>query len=482
MKSVVYTLLYLLIIFGLATSFGCTVGPKYSRPQTPADTNETFYHSANHITDLNSISDNYKWWLRFADLATSSLVEDALQSNFDLKVAAARLLHAQAQYRQATGATLPQVSYNLQRSRNKSSYNFGTGRISGLTTTFQQAISVNYALDLFGKLKHSKRAAWGNILSASETQNALIHSLIANVINARINIAVLQRRRDLAEANTKSLQKTLNIVKTRYNKGLVGSVDLRLARENVAAAQVAEPQIQLSLAQAYHTLDILLGRKPGNTKQLPKTLSDLPDLSPIPVGMPASLLDRRPDVRVAEINLKAANEQIGVSIAQLYPDLTLTANWGRSADRWRDIWVGETEIYSLVTQFAQPIFAGGQLQAGVDAARARYSELAATYAKTVLTAIKEVEDALVSEELLKEQLNYAQLRVKEARQAEQLSRERYKSGVANILTVLESERRRRTAEDQLAVLKGNIWTTRVNLFLALGGDWIHKKSVGNQKG
>jgi len=203
----------------------------------------------------------------------------------------------------------------------------------------------------------------------------------------------------------------------------------------------------------------------------------LPDLTPVPVGMPASLLDRRPDVIAAEMSLRSGTEQIGVSIAQLYPDFTLSAAYGRSADRWRDLWIGETEIYSAVFRLTQPIFKGGQLKAQVDAAKARHAELSADFAKTVLTAIKEVEDALASEELLQERLKYVQIRFKEASDAENLSVERYQRGVESILTVLESERRRRIAENDLAILKGLIWNNRVDLFLALGGDWVGDENI-----
>jgi outer membrane protein TolC len=172
------------------------------------------------------------------------------------------------------------------------------------------------------------------------------------------------------------------------------------------------------------------------------------------------------------MSLRAANEQVGVSVAQLYPDLTLTGTIGRSADTLRDTFRPETEIYSLVMGLSQPIFRGGQLKAQVDAAKARYSELAADYAGTVLTALQEVEDALVSEDMLQVQLKQVETRFNEARNAEELSRQRYSRGIESILTVLESERRRRIAEEELAILKGQLWTTRVNLFLALGGDWV----------
>jgi outer membrane protein TolC len=255
---------------------------------------------------------------------------------------------------------------------------------------------------------------------------------------------------------------------------------VRLARENLAASKAVEPVIELSLITARHALDVLLGRRPGSSEDLPETLADLPNLEPVPIGLPASLLDRRPDVKAAESALWAANEKIGVSIAQLYPDLTLTASVGRSADRWRDIWRSQTETYFALLGLAQPIFKGGQLRAQVDAAEARYAELAANYAGTVLTAMQEAEDALVGEQMLQTQLGHAEIRFREAESAESLSRQRYQRGVEGILAVLESQRRRRAAEEELTVLKGQIWTTRVNLFLALGGDWDYQEPSEEQ--
>ena len=164
----------------------------------------------------------------------------------------------------------------------------------------------------------------------------------------------------------------------------------------------------------------------------------------------------------------------------MYPDLTLTANYGANADEWRDIWEHYSETYGLLMRLAQPIFRGGQIRAQIDAAEARYAELAANYANTILTAMREVEDALITEQMLQEQLRHAEDQFQQAKAAEELSRQRYQQGLTGFLVVLETERRRRIAEEQLAILKGQIWTTRVNLYLALGGDW-NKQEEENEK-
>jgi multidrug efflux system outer membrane protein len=450
---------------------GCMVGPDYQRPQTLADTAEGYVYAGKHPQDINEVERLNRWWERFGDPTTTQLVSQALENNYDLQAAAARVLQAQALLAETQGRQLPDVSYNFIRNRSKTSFNFGGGRFSNLSTTFAQDMSVSYIVDIFGKLRRSERAAWAELLATKANGQTLVNAVISNVVKARANIATIQRQLAIARADTQNWQRNLEIIERRYSRGLVGSLDVRLARENLSRSKASEIIIELSLTKAQNALDVLLGRRPGLSEKLPQTLPELPDLTPIPVGVPALLLDRRPDVQAAELALEASNERIGVSIAQLYPDLTLTGTYGRSADIFDDLFIDETEIYSAVLRIVQPIFKGGQLRARVDAAKAKYTELASNYAKTVLTALREVEDALVREELLQRRLKALQIRFSEAVAAEKLAGQRYLRGVERLITVLETERRRRIAENELNNVKGELWTGRVDLFLALGGDW-----------
>jgi multidrug efflux system outer membrane protein len=468
---------------GILTLGGCLVGPDYKRPETAAQTATNFVNAPkgvedvnvpgepNQPVDANSIAEQDRWWMRFGDPVTVDLVNDALKNNYDIKASAARILQAQAGLTQASGALWPSVSYSMSESRSKTYLGFPGFPPSLFLTTWSQGINVSYMVDFWGQLRRAERAAWANLLGAEVGQWTVVNSTVATTIQARVNIAVLQRRLAIARANIEGRQRTLDITERRYQEGLVGPVDVRLARANLEADKTQEPALATSLAQAAYALDVLLGRQPGVSQALPETLPDLPQLEAVPVGVPAALLDRRPDVRTAEFTLMVANEQIGVSVAQLYPGLTITASYGRSSGNFQDIWKHFSETYSLVPSLTQPIFEGGRLRAQVDAAKARYSELAADYSATVLRAMQEVEIALVTERSLQNQVEHATLQLNEARAAEDLSRRRYEQGVESILTVLESERNRRLAEDQLAILKGQVWTTRVNLHLALGGDW-----------
>ncbi|MDD5010618.1 MAG: efflux transporter outer membrane subunit [Phycisphaerae bacterium] len=463
----------ILFLTALCFSAGCMVAPKYERPSTVADKAEWPFRSKEYTQDANSPG---RWWERFDDETTNALVEKALENNYDVKIAAAKVLQAEANFKIAGGKLLPEISMDFDRQfTRRSSGPPGSGAentaVVQKTRTYTGEFSISYVLDLFGKLRHAREAQYKTLLAAKADKNAVINSMLASVINSRLNIATLQKRVEIAKANTQSLAKTLNIVEERYKLGLVGPVDVRLARENLAAAQVAEPEIELSLKLAENTLAELLAVQPGRYEQLETMTADLPLPQDVPVGLPAALLQRRPDVVEAELKLKSQNERIGESIAKLYPDLTFTGSMGWSSNTSNPIFVDEAWIYSTLLSVSQPIFKGGQLKAQVDFDKAKFDELAATYSKTVVTAMREVQDYAVTEDLLRRKLQFAQIRFAEAKAAEELSRQRYQRGVESILTVLESERRRNTAEESLAILKGQIWNARVNLFLALGGDW-----------
>jgi NodT family efflux transporter outer membrane factor (OMF) lipoprotein len=483
-------------------SAGCMVGPKYKRPETMADRVDRYANAPQKTLDANEVEKPDLWWERFGDPTTAELVKKALEQNYDLKASAARVLQAQAVLGQARGQLLPTASYSLMGDRSKRFFNFGGGdsdslfgppdpnspfdfsglKFSPVVTTWSQSISITYVVDLFGKLRRAERAAWATLLAMGASQQEMTNTVIASVIWARANIATQQRRLDIVQGNIKSWERTLDVTERRYREGLIGPVDVRLARTNLEMVRAQEPALRLALTTAANALDVLLAQPPGRSPSLPATLPDLPELEPVPVSVPATLLSRRPDVRAAEFQLVVANEQVGISIAQMFPDLALTGLYGFSGTTWNDLWApnAQSEIYSTIMSFSAPIFQGGRLRAQVRAAKARFAELALVYASTVLTAMREVEDSLVTERLLQEQLEHVVLQVREAQAGEELTRQRYELGVENILTLLESQRQRRVAEEHLAILKGQIWVARVNLHLALGGDWGRGESSEEQ--
>ena len=450
---------------------GCMLGPDYTRPITPADGIDGYSSTPSQWAGAEKLDSSYAWWKSFKDPVIDEFVKKALANNFDLKAAAARVLEAEALLAQSHGRRLPDVQYSGVRSRSKISTSPFGGTMSFINKTYSQDISVNYMVDFFGKLKRLERASFAELLATEANRTALTHSIIAQVVRARVRVATQQRLLATAQANIKSRTNTLKVVERRYKSGLTSPLDVYQAKENLATARSLEPIVKESLALAQHSLEVLIGAAAGTTEIVPDSLPELPELTAVPVGIPAALLDRRPDLRASEFQLKASNERIGASIADMYPDLTLTGVGGYQSEAFRDIFDIENQVYSFVMRLAAPIYKGGRLKAQVKAARARTEQAAANYSGLVLKALQEVEDSLSSQEYLAESALHQKERLAEALRGEKLANERYSQGLEILLVVLDTERRRRLAEDQYILTKGLLYNARINLFLALGGDW-----------
>ncbi|MBI9018098.1 MAG: efflux transporter outer membrane subunit [Phycisphaerae bacterium] len=461
----------LLVLLAILTLSGCNVGPKYERPETAAD-EKGFVNAEEKQAELEY--EAVSWWVSFGDETTNALVEKALENNKDLQSAALTVLQSEALLKSSSGRRLPGVDYNGKVTRSRSvTDNVITGDRQGIySTNYDLGISVSYVADIFGKLKRGEKAAIAELWSSQATKEALEHAIIAQVIKARIQISQLHGLLAIAQDTTKSWKKSLDTIEKRYERGLLQPEDLHLARENYAANQSNIPELQQQLALAYNSLDVLLGQKPGSTEQFGGLERALPNLEKVPVGMPATLLDRRPDLRAAEFRVMAANEKVGASIAALYPDLTFTASGGLRDDKLSDLLDWENRVYSLIAGITGPLFKGGALKADVKLKKAQMEQASVQYAGTVLKALREVEDALVKENKLQETLSFSETRIDEANKAEQLATDRYLNGAnGSFLKVLEIQRRRQAAQNQLVQIRSNIWSNRVDLYLALGGSW-----------
>jgi multidrug efflux system outer membrane protein len=465
------------VTFTLALA-GCALGPDYERPWTPAADAEGYLHAAAEAATLDAAAVD-PWWRGFGDPAIAGLVEAALEANTDLKAAAARVLEARAGLRQAGARLEPEVDFSVGANRQKNSFVLpGVGRVSPIATTYSDDLSVAYQADLFGGLRRGRQAAWADLLATEAARDTVAHAVISEVVRARVRLSTLGRGADLARAIRDSWAATQKSIDRRYRSGVASALELRLARENLASAEASVVGLEQQLAQARLALDVLLGRRPGTGEAPAAQLAPLPQLAPVPVGLPAALLERRPDVRAAELRLAAATARIGVAIADLFPTLTLTGGAGRSSDVLDDLLETNALVYRAVAGVAAAIFDGGRRRAAVAAARARADEAAAGYAGAVLQALREVEDALVREAALREQLVFLEERVEEARAADRIARGRFERGVEELLGVLETERRMRAAEEALVDAQASLWNARVDLYLALGGDWTPDDGTG----
>ena len=458
------------LLVALIFTVGCTLGPEPERPVTAADVSDTYvYATAQEDAELPDVS---PWWRTFGDETTTELVELALANNTDLQAAVARVLEAEANWQKAGGARLPQVGYGAGAQRQKMSFVLpGAGRREIYSTTYSYDFNIAWQADIFGRLKRTQQASWAGLLSEEAAQEAVVHTVVAMVVRSRVQISILEHAVAITREIITSWGSTLKTVERRYRSGLADAVDLHLARENLASAQAAGVVIEGDLEQARLVLDVLVGRRPGSGTMLPDTLAELPSLDPVPLGLPAELLDRRPDLRQAEMRLAATTYGVGAAIANLYPDLSLTGSAGVRSDTLTDIISIDGLVYNAVANLVGPIFTGGQRRADVDAARARSDQAIANYSGAVLQALREVEGALVLGDTSDRNLDFTRERVFEARAADRLAKQRYQRGVASMLKVLETERRLRLAEQAIITATADVWNARIDLFLALGGDW-----------
>ena len=450
-------------------SAACTLGPEPERPVTAADVGDAWVH-AEEASD-QPLPEVSPWWRTFGDETTIKLVELALANNTDLRVAAARVLEAEAGLKRAGGARLPQVGYGASASKQKNSFVLPeVGRRTIDSTTYSYEFNVAWQADLFGRLKRTRQSQWALLLAEEASQEAVTHMVVASVVRARVLVATAAWALDINEEITHSWEATTRTVERRYRAGIAGAVELHLARENLAASRASEAVIAGQLEQARLALDVLVGRRPGSAEMLPATLPQLPSLDPVPVGLPLALLDRRPDLRQAEMQLESATYGVGAALANLYPDLSISGSVGENGDRINDLDFSNF-VYNIIGNLTGPLFTGGQRRADVDAARARAEQAAAGYAGAVLNALREVEDALVMGDATGVSFELTTERVAEARAADRIAKERYQRGVESLITVLETERRLRQAERAIIITTSDVWNVRIDLFLALGGDW-----------
>jgi len=480
----------------------CTVGPDYRRIETPASGLHPFYNTPDDIGRIISGNQFSRWWRRMNDSWLEDSVELLLADNLQLKEAAARIRKAWAQLGIARGSMLPSLSASGSARRGfqgigsdaSTSGTAGKGNEQSLDvidaaslqrseseriyfTQLEAGLSTSWQVDLFGGLERRSAAARLNYLASLANAEALVHSLISELARRRIALATLQQRIDLLREAEENRKLTLNIVERRYRRGVAdtSATDVYLARENLAAATSQIPDLQRRIRQELHMLDVLLGRSPGRTTENEIHIPPLQPPGQVPPGLPAQLIDRRPDLRANELRLAASVEQVGVAVADLYPDLSLTGSISLRDEKLSTFVDSANFFGAIVGDIMVRLFQGGRLRADIDLQEAEVRELAAAYAGDVLAALEEVETALSNGRYLSEQLDDVGDRLHNARKAAWRLTEQYHRGLVPLLDMLVAERRRFAAEQDYLLVAQAAWNNRIALYLALGGDWLGRQ-------
>jgi NodT family efflux transporter outer membrane factor (OMF) lipoprotein len=407
------------------------------------------------------------WLNAFGDPVLVSRLEEALGNNLTLKAALARYDQAIALARIGGADRWPSLSLGGSASRAMSN-NRADPPTRFRSDRFDIGATANWELDIWGRARAQALGAEASAMAAESDLEAFRLSLASRVVQAWFSAIEQRQQEALALETLTSFESNLTTVEERFRRGLNPALDLRLTRANVEAAR-ANHMLQKRLADgAVRQLEVLLGRYPSGTLELPETLPQLD--GPVPAGVPADLLLRRPDLDAASQRVVSSQAGLIESKRSLLPSISLTASYGRASAELEDILKDTFDVWSLLGNLTAPVFQGGRLRANVDLSDAQLQEAVANYQNAALIAFQEVESALSAEQFLREQKTALELSAEESAGAQQLAEERYERGLVEIITVLESQRRAFTARSNALSIQNQLLQNRLTLYLALGGD------------
>jgi NodT family efflux transporter outer membrane factor (OMF) lipoprotein len=470
---------------------GCAAGPDYVPPKADTPAHWVAPSSTDHARTSVTTEENAdlaRWWSNFNDPELDSLIQRGQESNLDLRVAVLRIEEARAQRGVTTAAWWPSLSANAGYSRTRLSETTPTGSlftnfdhitipgapnfsIPNPYNQYQLGADVSWEPDLFGRVRRGAEAADAGIGVSVEDQHAALVALLGDVARAYIDLRGAQRSLATAQRIIASNEELLDLTRQRRAAGLTSEVDVVEAAAELSATQAQLPTYTLAITQSINQLSRLLGLPPGALQRELEGEAAAPPLpDTVPLGLPADLARRRPDIRRAEANLHQATADIGVAIAGLYPRLTLTGAGGLQSETASEVTEWASRFFTLGPTLELPVLDRGQWRT-VTLQRVRAREAAVIYANTVLNALQEVENARAAYDADQERDARLEATVEQDRDALDLTRQRYGSGVASFIEVLDAERTLRQNELSRAQSATVVGEDLVSLYRALGGGW-----------
>jgi multidrug efflux system outer membrane protein len=450
---------------------GCMLGPDYQRPMLPLPAQYRDAEPPVSGREAVSLAD-LQWFQLFQDEALQALIYTALQQNYDVRIAVARILEAQAQLGITRSFLFPQVDGRGTIARDRISEERFLAVPSGQNegNTFLLGLSLLYEIDLWGRLRRDTEAARAELLSTEWARRAVLVTLVADVARAYFELRELDLDLEIAKRTFASREKSLRLTRARQEEGVATRLDIRQAENLLYTAGARIPDLERLITQKENEIRLLLALPPGDIRRgLPLTAHTLP--LEIPAGLPATLLDRRPDIRQAEEVLVAANAQIGAAKALYFPTFSLTGILGLESDDLKDFVSASARTWSIGVGILQPIFNAGRIRSFNEAAAARHMQTLARYEQVIQTAFREVSDALVGYRKTREQRIQQQLLVAALADSAALANTRFIGGIDSYLQVLDAERQLFDAELELTRVQANELLNIVQLYKALGGGW-----------
>ena len=447
----------------------CAVGPNYSRPEVPTPPAHRFFEGEEQAL---SIADA-PWWDVVKDPQLQALVREAIANNLDLRVATARVAEARAQYGIARSFLFPEVGvaggYSAQQVSRLSEPPQGTA--AGKTyQNWNAGFPISWEIDLFGRIRREKQAAFAAYLATEEGRRAALITLVADVASTYLFLRELDLQLDVARRTVQTNEETVTFYEKRLQGGISNRLEVDRAVANRARTAVVIPQLEQQIAVAENALSLLLGRPPAPIER-GEALTEQHVPPGIPAGLPAALLERRPDVLAAEQLLVAANANVGAAKALFFPTISLTGILGTVSSEFSNLLKGDANVWQVSPSLFAPIFQGGRIRRNYDAAKARFEQALAQYQKAALNSYREVANALVTVKKFGEARLELEDGVEALTDASALARSRYDTGLANYLEILNADQQLFDQELQLAQLRGEEMRAFVELYRALGGGW-----------
>jgi multidrug efflux system outer membrane protein len=461
MKKIIFIASLLIILAG------CAVGPKYSRPETKKP--EAYAQAIADSLASDSIT-NMKWWDLYQDSVLIALIDSAIIHNLDLKVALARVEEAKAILGFNQANMFPFFDYS---GRARASDFGGTATSAGVAfpgNSFSALGNVSWEIDLWGKLRHSNRAAFAELVATDEGRKSVYISLVAQVAELYFQLRGLDDRLEIVRKTIETRREYLRIITLRYNEGEVAELD-KLQAENIAAdAEAQLYSLERSIISTENAINVLLGQTYAPiTRGLLNDEQQLP--VEIPSGLPSELLERRPDIRSAEQLLIAQTERVGIAVALRFPSLSLTGFLGVASPDISNLFQSDAFLGSITGQLAGPAFRFRQNKRRVEAERAVALQFGYSYEKTVLSAFAEVENSLAEIRTYRNEFQARQTQVAATEKALVLSKALYDNGYSSFLQVLDAEREYQNSQFEKSLSLQNQLISTVRLYKALGGGW-----------
>jgi len=455
------------ILAVLVLEAGCMMGPKYKRPavNVPQQYRTPEPQPATQASSLG----NEQWWQLYQDPVLTQLIHTANANNYDVRIAAARVLEAQAQVGITRSNQFPSASVGADI------YSQQNAKVTKVFPAYQVNagdlnLSVIWNLDFWGKYRRQTEAARAQLLATEWGQRAVLSSLVANVATAYFQLRALDSELEISQRTLASRQQSLKLTEFLESHGSNSGLDVSQAQQLVYTASETIPDLERQIQQQENVLSILLGENPQSIPR-GRPLTEQPVPQNVPAGLPSELLERRPDVRQEEEIMIAANAQIGVAKASFFPSLSLTGLGGLESNALHRFISEPSETWYGALSVSQPVFQGGALRSGLKLARAQWQEAVLSYRQTVQNALGQVSDSLTASQKNREFREQQELLTQAAQRSDQLSQVLYQHGGASYLQVLTSETNYFSAELNLVQAQLNERLALVQLYQSLGGGW-----------